>query len=85
MVRKAFDWSLSWTILMQALSPYPVSQKYILILSSYVHLGLPTKTWYGFLFFSLMETTCAAHLIFFDIDVLIIFIQKVEVMKLPVT
>ena len=66
--------SLSWGSLIQSMPPHPTSWRAILILSSHLHLGLPsgslpsgfpTKTLYTPLLFPI-STTCPAHLILLD-------------------
>ena len=66
--------SLSWASSIQSMPPHPTSWRSILILSSHLHLGLPsglfptgspTKTLYTPLFFHIYAT-CPAHLILLD-------------------
>ena len=73
-VTNARHLSLSWTSSMQSIPPHPTSWKSILILSSYLRLGLPsglfrsgfrTKTLYTPLP-SPINATCPAHLILLD-------------------
>jgi hypothetical protein len=57
--KRTRHWSLSWVRWIQSIPPYPTSLRYILVLSSHLHLGLPSglfpsgfpvKTPYVFLF-----------------------------------
>jgi hypothetical protein len=59
MFTKAYHWSLSWARWIHSMPPYPISLVFILILSFYLRLGLPsglcssgfpTKTLHVFLF-----------------------------------
>ena len=66
--------SLSWASPIQSIYPHPTSWRSILILSTYLHLGLPSgllpsgfpsKTLYTPLF-SPIRATCPTHLILLD-------------------
>jgi len=66
--------SLSWAVSIQSIPPHATSWRYILLLSSYVRLGLPsgpfpagfpTETPYIYLL-SLIGATCLTHLILLD-------------------
>ena len=66
--------SLSWASPIQSIYPHPNSWRYILILSTHLHLGLPsgllpsgfpTKTLYTLLSFP-TRATCPAHLVLLD-------------------
>jgi len=63
--------SLSWARLIQSMPPHPTSWRFILIISSHLHLGLPsglfppgfpTKTLYTPVFYPIL-VTCPVHLI----------------------
>jgi hypothetical protein len=68
-------WSLSWIRWIQSISSHPISLRSILILFSYLRIGLlsgpfpsgsPTKTLNEFVF-STMHATCSTHLILLDL------------------
>jgi hypothetical protein len=73
-------WSLFWARSIQYISSHSIFLRSILILSTYLRLGLPnglfpsgfpTNILYVFLF-SPIRTTCPAHLILFDLIILIL-------------
>jgi hypothetical protein len=77
---RALHSSLSRARSIQSTQPHPISLRSILILSSYIRLGLlpsvfpfgfPIKILYAFLFSSI-RATCPAHLILLDLIILII-------------
>jgi hypothetical protein len=81
MFTRAQDWSLSRARTIQSISPHPLSLTSILILSSHIHLGLPSLS---FLLaftshqnptcfcFSPMRATYPTHLLLLDLIFLII-------------
>jgi hypothetical protein len=87
MFTRARHWSLFWTRWIQPKTSYPT----ILILYSYLHLGLssdlfpsstsPTKILYARLTYD-MDATYPAHLIFLELIILIIFGEERKLVKL---
>jgi hypothetical protein len=78
---KAHRRPLSWTRCMQSTTSYPISLRSILIISSHLHLGLPSgillsdfpnKLWCEFLI-CLMRATCSVNLILLDLITLIVY------------
>jgi hypothetical protein len=72
---RALHLFLSWATPIQSTLPHPTSPRSILILSTYLHLGLPsglfpsgfpTNNLYAFCF-SLIRATCHTHLILLDL------------------
>jgi hypothetical protein len=81
---RAVHWSLFWARSIQSTPSHPISLRSILILSTYLRLGLPsgllrsgypTNILYAFLF-SQIRATCPAHLILLDLIILIILGEK---------
>jgi hypothetical protein len=79
MFTRALNWSLSWVRSIQSLPSHYISLRSILILSTNLHLGLPSGPFpSGFrtnilyaLLFALIRATCPAYLILFDLIILI--------------
>jgi hypothetical protein len=76
---RALHWSLSWATSIQSISSHPISLRCILILSSYLRLGLPIGLLPAFpqkplyaLLFSVMCARFPAHLILLEFIILII-------------
>jgi hypothetical protein len=80
---RAYHWSLPWDRWIQSTTSHPISIIPILILSSYLRLGLPTGSFpSGFLTIILyafliapMRVTCPAHLVLLHSIILIIFCE----------
>jgi hypothetical protein len=78
--RRILHWSLSWVRIIHSLSSNHISLKYILILSTHLHLSLRSGIFpsgfytylYAFLSSSI-RAACPAHLIHLDLIILIIF------------
>jgi hypothetical protein len=77
------NWSLSWARLIKPVPPRPISLMSILILSSHLHLDLPSCLFpYGFpnktlhSFFSHQMYHISSHLILLNLIILIIFAEK---------
>jgi hypothetical protein len=75
--------SPSWARSIQSMPPYPISLRSILILSSYLRLGLPSDLFppcspveilHAFLFSSI-RATCPAQVILLDLIILIILVE----------
>jgi hypothetical protein len=80
MYTRASHWCLSQARLIQSIPPHPVSLRFILILSSHLHIDLhsglvpsefPTKTLYAFS--SPVHGTCDAYHIVLGLIILIVF------------
>jgi len=78
---RACHLSLSWARWIQSMPPHLTSWRYILILSSYLHLGLPssifpsgfpTRSLYAPLLLP-VHATCPSHLIHLDLIIWIVF------------
>jgi hypothetical protein len=79
-----FTRALHWFLILRQINPIHTTPSYlrsILILSTHLHLGLPsgllpsdfsTNILYALLFF-LIHATCLAHFIILDLTILIIF------------
>jgi hypothetical protein len=77
---RALHRSLSWARSIQSIPPHPISLRSIVILSTHLHLGIPsghfpfgfpTNILYPFRFFPI-RATCSAHLILLDLIILIV-------------
>jgi hypothetical protein len=77
---RALHWSLSWARSIQYIPSHPISPRSILILSTHLHLDLPsgllrscfpTNILYAFLLVPI-RATCTAHLILLDVIILTI-------------
>jgi hypothetical protein len=78
MFTRAFHWSLSWARSTQLTPSHPISLRYILILFTHLHLGLPSGLFpsefpTNILYTSSSPHSCyiPAHLILFDLIILI--------------
>jgi hypothetical protein len=81
---RALHWSLSWASSIQSIPSHPISRRSILILSTYLCLGLPnglflsgfpTYILYACLF-SPIHATCLAHLILRYLIILMMFCKE---------
>jgi hypothetical protein len=78
---RALHWSLSWAKSVQTIPPHPTSLTSILILSSHLHLGLPSVSFllalppksYMHSSSPPMCAPCPSHLVLFDLFILITF------------
>jgi hypothetical protein len=80
---RAIHWSLSWARSIQSLPSHPISLRSILILSTYLRLGLPSGLFPSgfptnvlYAFFSPIRVTCPVHLILIDLIILIILEEE---------